>query len=289
MVNRQLPSSRSHLQLPDIDHIPDAPYLPTSRTDVVESTPLSLAGWYDQGQHGGVVSALLARSVEAVPTLAPMEVARLTVELFRVVPLTALRTEARVIREGKRIQVVEASLFDGDDLELARAMALRLRTTRLRLPEAAQPPPSPAPPPDDLPVPDMGHWGLGDPGRVLYHRHAIEVREVDDGFRRIGPGSMWLRIHRPLVAGEDITPLTRAIVTGDFVNGLSRLVDGRRFVFMNADLTIHLSRMPVGEWVGVTAESIYDPGGRGIAAGILFDRESRIGRSTQSLYLDETP
>ncbi|MGA7271212.1 MAG: acyl-CoA thioesterase domain-containing protein, partial [Acidimicrobiia bacterium] len=95
--------------MPDTHPIPAAPYLPTSRADVVESTPLALAGWYEQGQHGGVVAALLARSVEAVPTLAPMEVARLTVELFRVVPLTTLRTEARVVREGKRIQVVEAS------------------------------------------------------------------------------------------------------------------------------------------------------------------------------------
>lgn len=288
MVNRHVPSSRSHLQLPPM-HIPEAPYLPTDRIDVVESTPLALAGWYEQGQHGGVVSALLARSVEAVPTLAPMEVARLTVELFRVVPLTTLRARARVIREGKRIQVVEASLFDPDGLELARAVALRLRTTRLDLPPSAHPPTPPVPLPADLPVPDMDHWGLGDPGRVLYHRHAIEVREPDEGFRRPGPGAMWLRIKRPLVAGEPITPLTRAIVAGDFVNGLSRLVDGRRFVFMNADLSIHLNRMPDGEWVGVSAESLYDPGGRGVATGLLFDTRSAIGRSTQSLFLDRIP
>ena len=287
MVNRQLPSSRSHLNLPDVHHIPEAPYLPTPSADVVASTPLARAGWYEEGQHGGVVSALLARCVEAVPTLAPMEVARLTVELFRVVPITTLRTAARVIREGKRIQVVEASLFDDDDLELARAAALRLRTTRLDLPGTARPSHPPVPAPDELPVPDMGHWGLGDSGRVLYHRHAIEVREVGEGFRREGPGAMWLRIHRPLVAGEEITPLTRAVVTGDFVNGLSRLIDARRFVFMNADLTIHLSRMPRGEWVGLSAESLYDPGGRGVATGVLFDRESAIGRSTQSLFLEE--
>lgn len=270
-------------------HIPEAPYLPTPRFDVVESTPLALAGWYEEGQHGGVVSALLARSVESVPTLAPMEVARLTVELFRVVRLTTLRTEARVLREGKRIQVVEASLFDEDGVELARATALRLRTTHLDLPPIGLAPPPPVPPPDALPVPDMGHWGLGDPGRVFYHRHAIEVREVDEGFRRVGPGAMWLRIARPLVAGESITPLTRAIVTGDFVNGLSRLVDGRQWVFMNADLTIHLNRMPRGDWVGVSAKSLYDPGGRGVATGLLFDTESAIGRSTQSLFLDRTP
>jgi len=265
--------------------LPPAPYLPTSSREVFESTPLAQAGWYADGQHGGVVSALLGRAIEAVPTLEPMEMARLTVELFRVVPIVPLRVTTRVIREGKRIQMVEASVFDPQSVELARAVGLRLRRTDLDLPLAAATPPLDLPGPDDIEPPDMTRWGIGGGGKILYHRQAIEVREISGGFTRTGPAAMWLRILRPLVAGEPISPLTRAVVTGDFVNGLSRLVNPTEFVFMNADLTIHLHRMPVGEWVGVEAVSRYDPVGRGVATGRLLDIKGETGRSTQSLFL----
>lgn len=269
--------------------IPEAPYLPTDRGDVVESTPLARAGWYADGQHGGVVSALLGRAIEAVPTLTQMDVARLTVELFKVVPVVPLRVASRVVREGKRIQVVEASLFDPSGVEMARAVAVRLRRTALDLPPEALRGPLPIPTPDALASPEMTTFGIGRQGELVYHRHAVEVREVDEGFTRVGPGTMWMRVTKPLVAGEELTPLSRAVIVGDFVNGLSRLDDTRRFVFMNADLTIHLQRHPVGEWVGVSAESRWDPGGRGLATGALFDVTAEVGRSTQTLFIDAIP
>lgn len=271
-----------------MNEIPAAPYLPTEDPDVVESTPLANAGWYENGQHGGVVAALLGRAVEATPSLAPMEVARLTVELFRVVPVVPLHTRSEVIREGKRIQAVAAYLSAADGTELARAVGLRLRTTQVDLSEAAAPTAVTHPEPADLPSPDMTRWGIGPVGQVLYHRHAVEVREIDGGFAHTGPGSMWMRLKTPLVAGEDLTPLTRAVVVGDFVNGLSRLGDGHRYLFMNADLTIHLQRLPRGDWVGLSAESTWDPGGRGVATGTIFDPDGAVGRSTQTLFLDAT-
>ncbi|HSJ35246.1 MAG TPA: thioesterase family protein [Acidimicrobiia bacterium] len=269
-----------------MESIPPAPYLPTHRPDVFESTPLARAGWYEDGQHGGAVAALLGRAMDRVPTLAPMEMARLTVELFRVVPVTRLHVATRVIREGKRIQAVEASLTDSDDLELARATGLKLRRTEVTLPDEVGPTPAPRPLPTEIPAPDMKKWGVGAPGRILYHRQAVEVREIDGGFFKPGPGAMWLRMTRPLVEGEPISPLERAIAVGDFVNGLSRLSNSLQMAFMNADLTIHLSRYPVGEWVGVRARSEWESIGRGVAGGDLFDPEGVIGRSTQTLFID---
>ena len=78
-------------------------------------------------QHGGPVSALLAHVVEQVPTLVPMRCGRLTVDLMRAVPVARLETAARVVREGKRVQVVEAALVH-DGVEVARASARRVRT-----------------------------------------------------------------------------------------------------------------------------------------------------------------
>ena len=218
--------------------LPAAPYLPTEHPDIVESTHLSRAGWYEDGQHGGVVAALCARAVEATPTLVPMAVARLTVELFRQVPAVPLRTETRVVREGKRIQVVQASAWAGN-VEMARATALRLRTTHLDLPgEALTAEPTP-PPPDSVAPVDRSTWGVGPrDGRIMFHRHAIEIREVEGSFRELGPAAVWIRMTTPLVGGEQPSPLVRAVVAGDFSNGVSRLLHSSDWVFMNADLTV---------------------------------------------------
>lgn len=265
--------------------LPAAPYLPTRTPGTFESTPLARAGWSDDGQHGGVVAALLAHQIEKVPTLAPMELARLTVELFRLVPVTPLQIVTSIEREGKRVQLVRASALGPDGTELARANGLRLRTTSMDLPASANTKEHRYPLPADIPAQAMERWGIGHDMGILYHRNAIEVREIDGGFARKGPGAMWVRVIKPLIAGEPLTPTVRAVVAGDFLNGLSRLVDVADYSFMNADLTIHLTRPPQGDWIGVNAQSQYESVGRGVASGELFDTGSIFGRSSQTLFL----
>lgn len=262
-------------------------YLPTEDPEVFESTPLAAAGWYDDGQHGGVVSALLARAIEGVPTLVPMNISRVTVELFRVVPTVPLRVTARVVREGKRIQVVEASMADLEGLELAKAVGLRLRDTLLDLPPEALPPAHTPALPSSVAPPDMSRWGVGVQGKVMFHRQGTEVREVEGTFEQLGPTTAWLRMTVPLVAGEQPSPLQRVMVAADFTNGLSRRVRSSEYLFMNADLTVHLHRVPAGEWIGVEADADYDVSGRAIAFSSLFDTSGPIGRATETLYIEE--
>ena len=63
-------------------------------------------------------------------------------------------------------------------------------------------------------------------------------------------------MRQPLVAGEEPTPLQRTLVAADVGNGISAVLDWRRFVFINVDLTVHLERMPEGEWVCVDAVTL---------------------------------
>ena len=72
-----------------------------------ETTMLARASWYENGQHGGVVAALMTRAFERQPSLTSMEVARVTVELFRVVPIDRLEVLTNLIREGNKIQTTE--------------------------------------------------------------------------------------------------------------------------------------------------------------------------------------
>lgn len=96
---------------------------------------------------------------------------------------------------------------------------------------------------------------------------------------------MWARLLMPIVAGTDSTPLQRAVAIADFCNGISRSL-GRGWLFMNPDLTVHLSRYPGSEWIALSAESAYGSLGRGVATGTLWDTTGFLGRSTQSLYLE---
>lgn len=267
----------------------EAVYLPGDSPNSYESTSLSNAGWYDEGQHGGAFAALVVGHVEnEVPTLTEMQINRVTIEIFRVIPLVKLRIEAEVIREGKRIQTVVARVFDTADTLLSVATIQRLRVADLPVPEDARPPGMDFRLPDRIEPMRNAGWGVGEPGKTMFHRHAIEVREAVGSFGEKGPGSVWIRLIKPILAGQEVSPLQRAIATADFCNGVSRGLDMRSWVFMNPDLTVHLSRYPEGEWIGLSAQSSYEDLGRGVATGTLWDETGWLGRSTQSLYLDRT-
>ena len=258
-------------------------YVPSDDPNTYQSTPLANAGWYDKGQHGGAIAALVTGHVEKIPTLAPMEVSRVTIEIFRVVPLVPLTIETEIVREGKKIQVVRATVTSPDGLALAIAHVQRLRTTEAVVPDLSQP--LRLPTPDQIEGRKLSRWGHGDTDKVMFHRGAIEVREIFGGFNEMGPGAIWLRLTTPLVAGETPTPAQRAVVIADFCNGVSRGI-GDDWIFMNPDLTVHIGRYPEGDWVALEAESHYEHHGRGVAAGIIWDQKGWVGRSAQTLFLD---
>ncbi len=119
----------------------------------------------------------------------------------------------------------------------------------------------------------------------MFHRDAVEVREIHGGFDKVGPGAVWIRLVAPIVAELANTPAQIAVAAGDFCNGVSRSL-GDDWVFMNSDLTTHISRYPTTEWVALDAKSHYSSLGRGVAAGSLWDEKAWLGRSAQTLFLD---
>jgi hypothetical protein len=91
----------------------------------------------------------------------------------------------------------------------------------------------------------------------------------------------------PLVAGEEPSPLQRTLVIADVGNGISAVLDPREFLFINVDLTVHLERMPEGEWICVDAVTRPRRNGIGSAESELADRSGRIGRGVQTLLFAE--
>jgi hypothetical protein len=252
-------------------------YLPDG--DQLVPTELTVGPWSAEAQHGGAVASLLARAVEGVPAPVAMQTVRLTVELLRPVPLRPLRVETAVPRPGKRVQLVEATITEGQT-ELARARALRIRTVPVPVPD--QPEPT-----DYGPEPATGD-PLSIDGPL---EHPSFLRAVDFHFIRgrgdaVGPATAWARLRVPVVPGEDPSPLQRTAAVADFGNGISRVVEFTTHTFINPDLTVSLSRPPVGEWVGLDMVTRLSPDGYGQAETQVFDRHGPVGRAVQSLIVD---
>lgn len=82
------------------------------------------------------------------------------------------------------------------------------------------------------------------------------------------------------------SPLMRAAAAADFANGVSWVLDPTRFLFVNPDLSVRLHRQPAGEWICLAAQTRLDSDGTGVANGILYDLQGRIGRALQSLLVE---
>lgn len=243
-------------------------------------TELTRGPWNPNAMHGGAPAALLGRAIERFEPGPASHVARLTIELLRPVPLTPLRATTRMVRPGKKVQLVEASLFEGER-EVVRATGLRLRVAPVDLPSGVAPQ-YPVPPPGA----DVPRFRDEEERPVMFG-DAIDFRAVRGWPDQRGPGVCWFRLNVPTVAGEENSPLMRVSAAADFGNGISSPLGwDQGWTFINPDLTIYLHRLPEGEWVGLDALTVPEAEGIGMAESVLFDEQGRIGRAVQSLLLD---
>jgi hypothetical protein len=230
-------------------------------------------------QHGGAPASLIAWAVERMPMREPMHVARMTLDLLRPVPVAPLEIKIDVQREGRKIQVCNVTLLH-EGVACVRATVLKIRQAETELPDHVI---------DEqvtLPGPEQGR-----DSKIRFNTYesfadGVTLRSVRGSFGELGPGALWFRAHRPIVEGEPITPLMRAAMTGDFCNGVSSLLDFNEWIFINADLTISLSRMPVGEWILLDAQTWLGDHGAGLAFAKLGDERGYFGRAIQTLVIE---
>ena len=252
--------------------MPDAFYVQDGRRFV--PTELTRGPWDAGAQHAGPPSALIGRALERCEPREDMRLGRVTFEILRPVPLAPLEVEARVVRPGRSVELLEATLT-GPEGELVRARAWRLIPGELRLDEPVEEAPA---------GPSAGEPGQFFPtGEPVGYHTAMEYRFLEGGFLEPGPARVWMRMRVPLVEGESPTPLQRVLVAADSGNGVSAALDWKRFIFINTDLSVHLLREPAGEYVCLDAVTHVD--GLGLADTVLWDEEGRIGRAAQTLLV----
>jgi Thioesterase-like superfamily len=268
----------------------------SSAGDLFESAALTRGPWDPGSQHAGPPAALIGREIERLPADRPMQVGRITFEILRAVPIGPLRVEARIVRPGRRVEMAEATLSSGDEV-LISARAWRLRIGETEIPDGLASAEEPAVPTRSVQVLRPA-WTAGAPagaepgdffatGQDIGYHTAMEYRFAHGSFLESGPATVWMRMRHPLVAGEEPSPLQRVLTVADSGNGVSSALDWRRYLFINVDLSVHLARMPEGEWVGLDAITIPERHGIGITDTALFDERGPFGRAAQTLLVSE--
>jgi hypothetical protein len=235
-------------------------------------TPLARGPW-GPSISGNYVGGLLGRAAEQQVDDIDLQPARLTVDLLRPVALKPLQMHSSVVRDGRRLRLVDATMTQ-NDVTVARASALFLRRSE----HAADTvwtspitmPPIPAEPEvlaDDVPM-VLHSYGrdrvAGSPG--------VGVTE----WRHDGQKFAWMRETKFLVDGEPLSPFIRAVMAADVTSSLTHWgTEGLQFI--NADYTVTLSRLPEGFYIGLAAVTHYSHAGVATGVATLFDQTGPIG------------
>ncbi|MFD1507342.1 thioesterase family protein [Georgenia yuyongxinii] len=230
--------------------------------------------WRTDEQHIAPALGLLAHAVELDRDARrddSLVVGRLSYDILGTIPIDVVETSVRVVRPGRTVELVEATLgHDGRDAVLLRAWLMRPGdTTRVHA--------TPLPritPPADMPVWDASTvWPGGFVASAEVRREQVEP----------GRAAFWVRTPLPLVHGEEVSRLASAAGLFDIANGMTVRVDPRDVAFPNVDLTAHLFTQPRGDWLGFDTTVSFGPSGLGLTSSVIHDSGGPIGTIAQIL------
>jgi acyl-coenzyme A thioesterase PaaI-like protein len=249
-------------------------------------TPAALGPW-GASLHGGAPAALLAHVLDrqARDAGAPGPLARLTLDLFRPVPDGPLGVRVRPLRVGRRLAVHEAVLVAGDR-ELVRAVSVH--GDERALPEPLAPPSCPLPALDAVVETTLAGSVVAEglkplPGVDGLH-HRLLVRR-GAGAPGSGAGSAWMRLPLDLAPGVPLGPIAHLAACSDFANGLAqRVMDdgGAGIGFINADISLHVLRVPADGAVAMVARNETHGAGRALVSAECFDADGLVARVVQT-------
>jgi hypothetical protein len=237
-----------------------------------ESTVHTAGPWDQRAQHAGPPAALLGRALEALDPRDGTLIARVAFDILGPVPVAEVEVEARVARPGRTVELLEAQLRAGG------RTAMTARAWRLPVAEAPAAGALDSPPPlrPDEPTSPPHEFGYGD---------AVDLRFARGGWFEPGPACAWTRLRVGIVPDEPPTPLQRVLAVADSGNGISAVLSWDDFLFINPELTVHVSRYAEGEWIVLEAATTIAPGGAGLARSVLSDARGPVAYGAQSLLV----
>ncbi len=238
-------------------------------------TPMAYSLWGADSLNGPAICGLAALAAETEHGRAGWRPARFTLELFKAARRLPTSTRTQVLRDGGRIRVVSVQVCQHDtgdengggaDVVVAQGVVVFLKEgtdppgARWQRPERDRTffPPEVA---DDDTRPRFGGdegWSTTMNGQQKAHRHR-----------------MWTQ---PLAVAPDhpLTPFQRAVIAGESTSLMTNWGEGG-IGFINADLTVSLTRLPRGTRIGIEADTHLESGGISIGTAALYDEDGQFG------------
>ena len=234
-------------------------------------TPLARGPWGDfvSGQY---VGGLLSRAIERCVNDTELHPTRVTIDLSGRALLAPVTVKTTVLRRGRRICVIDAAMVQ-EGAEVAHARAVYLRRGE-QSPNQVWTSPIEMPPPPEIPTtPPAGSASHG----LIYSADDPGVPGADlRSWESASQKFIWLTYLTPLVSGEKLTPLTRAVMVADSASAVANYgASGLHFI--NADYTVTLSRLPEGPSIGMAGLTHNSEAGIATGSVALFDRLGPIG------------
>ncbi|WP_209015989.1 thioesterase family protein [Roseibium sp. RKSG952] len=234
--------------------------------------------WSADHCHAGPVTGLIARAAETEVGPEKM-LTRLTVDLLRPLPLAGLRVAAETTRHTRTLATTRVTVHDLDDTLCATATTMHLVRKELgKVPNAS------------INSLDLNNVVDGPfPIRQMRHdlpgfAHFTEVAYPAGGNQGPGPKAIWMRTPA-LLEGETPSPIQALCPLADCGNGISWNAPPTEMGFMNTDLTVHIHREPVSEWLASDSVSHWHSSGIGMSQSVLYDTEGPVGTALQTLVL----
>jgi acyl-CoA thioesterase len=225
-------------------------------------TRFALSHWGDDHLNGPAVVGLAAQVLEnhfGSPDFMPT---RLTVDLFRAARSTLTRVDVRMVRDGRRVRSAECDVLQ-DGRAVARATLVQYRRSSAppgRQWAASMPHPTP-PPPDDQMMPFVGSeagWSRTPAAHQNDSRKTFYYGGIN------------------VVEGQNVSPFVRAAIVAEATSLVTNL--GTAGIgYINGDLTVALSRLPVDQWICIQGDSHWASDGIAVGTATLFDHEGAFG------------
>ncbi|MGX5357118.1 thioesterase family protein [Kocuria sp. KH4] len=261
----------------DGEEYPDAYFVRLDATRF-RSTLHAQGAWNAAEQHMGAASGLLAHAVEVDHPRADLLPARFSYDILGLIPGGEVEVSTRVVRPGRTIELVEATMSQGGRSCIRLSVWRLVRggtaavagTHREALPPVA----------GARPTTMTGRW----PGGYIA---SLEGRTVRG--HRPGRAAMWLRAPHAVVAGEEASTTARFLTAVDAANGIAVRVGPDELAFPNVDLAVHLVREPVSAWVGLDTHVTFGATGAGLTESALHDEAGYLGQVAQALTVRPLP
>lgn len=259
----------------------------TREGNIWQPQEAGIGPWAPDALHGGPVAALCVALAEELTPGDDLVTTRLSLDLVRPVLTRPIKADARILKSGRRVHLIEIELQQ-DERTVALARAQRTAHSKIELPDLTGTGLNQSPPPDAPAEYQSFDASLAPRPPAPFMRMATEFRtRSPQGLYERGKKFAWLRVYANLLPGVPLSNAAAVYAAADYTNALGApmMPVHSPVLFANADLSVHLVRVPVSKWARLEPASTWQDHGIGHTRCEMWDEQGLLGTSAVTLPL----